>query len=100
MTYDQAQKLRRPVNREELQSMFAVYVSDLPHDVLNHIDTHLLQKVLCHVLYKKLREEQSLEHRYAILRLHRLFGMTERVLYRWFKEHQNKQYRFVYLFII
>lgn len=100
MNYDEAHKLRRPLERHELEHMFTYYVGAVTDDVLHHIETPVLQKILCHVLYKKLREEKSLEHRYAILRLHRIFGMTERVLYKWFKEHRRQSYRQVFLIII
>lgn len=100
MTYDQAHKLKRPLERDELESMFSYYVARVGDDVVQHIETPVLQKVLCHVLYKKLREEQSLAHRFAILRLHRIFGMTERVLYKWFQGHQAYQYKQVILIII
>lgn len=100
MDYKEAHQLKRPLERQELESMFCRYVVRVGADVVVHIETIVLQKVLCHVLYKKLREEQGLEHRYAILRLHRIFGVTERALYNWFKEHQENRYRQVIVVIV
>ena len=100
MNYNDAISLHRPLNREELEQMFCRYVGRLCTDIIQHIETAQLTKVLCHVVYKKLREERGLDHRHAILRLHQMFGVTERSLYNWFREHQGRRYRQVFVVVV
>jgi hypothetical protein len=51
MNYDEAHKLRRPLERHELESMFTYYVGAVTDDVLHHIDTLVYKRyfVMCYI---------------------------------------------------